>query len=287
MLSSKISFLSIVLFSILLSCNSSDDAKKGNIVARVGDSYLYQEDISKLVKSDMSVYDSTLIVDRYINRWARKEIIFQKAELNLSAEEANFNKLIEEYRDGLITSAYRQKLINQYLDTIITNVEVDSFYKKNKFNFVLNNDMVIFKYVKFPSNISEKKNIVKMIKSDKLEDYSTLEALCYQFSTSFRMGDSTWVPINELKETIPVFNTIKNRELLKKGKFIEIQDSLNLYLARIIDVRKKKDVAPLSYVDERIHNIILNKRKLELIKKIENQLMEDAIKNREFETFGN
>ena len=285
MFSKSLSFFLVVLILILSSCDGSSSKQQGDVVARVGDSYLYEGDIVKLIKSNMSESDSALVVDRYINRWARKKIILRKAELNLSAEEANFNRLIAEYREGLLTSAYRQKLVTQYLDTTVTDTNIEEFYNANKSNFVLNNDLVMVKYVNFPANISDKKNIIKMIKSDNLEDFNKLEALCFQFSNRFGISDSSWIPLNDLKMKMPELKKVKKNQLLKKGSFIEIQDSLHLYLTRILDVRKKKDIAPLSFVDERIRNIILNKRKLELISSTEKQLLEDAIKNREFETF--
>ena len=275
----------LILSSLFLSCNKSGNNKQGDVIARVGESFLYKGDVKRLVKEGMSKSDSTLIIDRYINRWARREIILQKAELNLSAEEANFNRLIEEYRVGLITSAYRQKLVSQYLDTIITSDELNEFYEVNKSNFILNNDLVMLKYVVFPINISEKKSIIKMIKSNKQEDFLKLEALCYQFSSRFSISDSVWMPLNELKMQIPELKKIKNNRLLKKDSFIELQDSLNLYLTLVLNVKRKNDIAPLSFVDERIHNIIMNKRKLELMRTMEDQLMEDAIKNTQFETY--
>lgn len=275
----------LIFTSLLFSCNNSSDDHKGNVVARVGEYYLYEGDIIKLIKGEISKSDSTLIVEAFITRWARKKIILQKAELNLSSEETDFNRLIDEYREGLITSAYRLKLVDQYLDTVVTEAEIEEFYQAKKSNFILNNDLIMLKYVHFPSKISEKKSIVDMIKSDDQEDFDKLEALCYQFSSRFSISDSSWVPLNDLKMKMPELKKIKKNELLKKGNFIEIQDSLNLYLTRILDVRKKKDIAPLSFVDIRIQNIILNKRKLELMNSIEDQLMEDAVKNREFETY--
>ena len=280
-----ISYLLIALVGLLQSCTFNLEEDQGNVVARVSDSYLYESDINRLIKNDMSESDSTLIADRFIDRWARKKIMLQKAELYLSSEEADFNRLIEEYREGLITSAYRQKLVSQYLDTLITVNEVKEFYGTNKANFILNNDLVMLKYANFPENISEKRMIVKMIKSDDLEDFSKLESLCYQFANGFSISDSVWMPLHDLKMKMPQLKKVKKNKLLKKGNFIEIRDSLNLYLTRILDVRKKKEIAPLSFVEERIHNIILNKRKLELMSSMESQLVEDAIKNREFETF--
>jgi hypothetical protein len=46
-----------------------------------------------------------------------------------------------------------------------------------------------------------------------------------------------------------------------------------------------KDIAPLSYIKPSLKLIILNKRKLELIKKLEKDITQDAIKNNEFEIY--
>jgi len=279
------SILALFFVASFVSCDKFDNVEKGNVIARVGDVYLYDSDISKLIKPNMSKADSTLVVDAYINRWAQKKILLKKAELNLSEEEADFNRLIKEYREGLITSAYRQKLVSEYLDTLVTKDELLSFYDQNQSNFILNNDLVMVKYAIFPANISEKRSIEKLMKSDDLESFGKLEALCYQFSDRFSLSDSTWIPISELRMKIPELKNTQKSRLLKKGNFIKIQDSLNLYLTRIIDVRRKKSIAPLSFVDDRIHNIIINKRKLELMDSIEKQLINDAINNREFETY--
>ncbi len=42
---------------------------------------------------------------------------------------------------------------------------------------------------------------------------------------------------------------------------------------------------PLSYIKPTIEQIILNKRKLELIKKLEKDITKDAIKNNDFEIY--
>ena len=237
-----ISIILLVLIVIISSCDSSSGKHQGTVVARVGESYLYEGDIIKLIKNDMSESDSALVVDRYINRWARKKIILHKAELNLSSEEANFNRLIAEYREGLITSAYRQKLVSQYLDTTVTDIDIKEFYDSNKSNFVLNNDLVMVKYVNFPVNISDKRSIIKMIMSDDIEDFNKLEVLCYQFSNRFGISDSSWIPLNDIKMKMPELKKVKKKQLLKKGSFIEIEDPLNLYLTRILDVKKKRDI---------------------------------------------
>ena len=74
-------------------------------------------------------------------------------------------------------------------------------------------------------------------------------------------------------------------QLLKKSNYAQIQDSLGVYLVKIEDVLQPKDVAPLSHVRSTIKEIILNKRKLELIRKLELDITKDAVKNNKYEVY--
>ena len=51
------------------------------------------------------------------------------------------------------------------------------------------------------------------------------------------------------------------------------------------DVRLQNDYAPLDYVSSSIKKIVINKRKLELIKQLENDITNDAIKQNKFQIF--
>jgi len=73
--------------------------------------------------------------------------------------------------------------------------------------------------------------------------------------------------------------------VLKKPNFTKLQDSLGVYLVKIEAVLKTNDLAPLSYVKPTIEQIILNKRKQNLLKKIQKDITIDAIKNKNFEIF--
>ena len=278
-------FTLFVLIYTLISCNINSNLDDENIIARVGDEYLYVSDIDKLLKENMSELDSTRAVNLYINRWAKRKVIFNKALLNLKDEETSFERLIDEYRESLITNAYRQKIVDQYLDTIISKEVILDFYNNNNDMFLLSTDLIIIKYADFPVNISNKAELLKLMKSNSIDDNKNLENFCYTFSTKFGVNDSTWIDLNQLRLNMPELKNISEYSLLKKDNFIEIQDSLNLYLARVLDVRKKHSVAPLPYIDNRVEAIILNKRKLELLRNIESKIFDDAINKREFEKY--
>jgi hypothetical protein len=86
-------------------------------------------------------------------------------------------------------------------------------------------------------------------------------------------------------EDLPMLNTPKNIELLKKTNFLQFEDSIRVYLVQINDLLKRHDQAPQDYVEKTLEQIILNKRKLKLIKQLEIDVRKDAIQNKEFQIY--
>jgi hypothetical protein len=82
-----------------------------------------------------------------------------------------------------------------------------------------------------------------------------------------------------------VVNADNKKELLKISNFIQLKDSLDLYLIQINEVLQQNDYAPLEYVKPTVNQIIINRRKLELIKQFEKDITRDAIKNNQFEIY--
>ena len=67
--------------------------------------------------------------------------------------------------------------------------------------------------------------------------------------------------------------------------YFEYKDSLELYLLYVIDYKNNGEIAPLSHVVTSIKNIILNKNKIEYSKKIDKEIIQDAIKSKKFEIY--
>ena len=84
---------------------------------------------------------------------------------------------------------------------------------------------------------------------------------------------------------IPKFEENPKELLLKKTKFIQKEDSLGVYLVTVKNVLERNDIAPLNYITPTIKQMILHKRKLELIRDIEKTLINDAIQNKYFKEY--
>ena len=277
-------FLTILSLITLSSC---EYFKQDNIripVARVNDSYLYQKDIKNLTFDNTSKEDSTLIVTNFINRWATKQLLIDQSIINLPQEKQDaYNNLVNQYKIDLYTEAYKSSIVAKQLDSIITLKELDSFYKQNKENFKLNDDLLKIRYIHIDANFSNTKELVEKFKRfDSIDKYE-LTNLSIKFK-AFNLNDSIWIKNDVLIGALPVLKH-SNSQVLKKVNFTQLQDSLGVYLVKIEAVLKTNDIAPLSYVKPTIEQIVINKRKQEILKKIEKDITKDAIKNKNFELF--
>ncbi|PQB03948.1 peptidyl-prolyl cis-trans isomerase [Aureitalea marina] len=276
----------ILVIGILFALFSCDYIKQdeGRIpIARVNDSYLYLDEIEDLVFETTSPEDSAVIVGGYINRWATRQLLIDQAMINLSEQQQQqFDELVEDYRSELYTDAYKSMIVSRELDSTISESELNQYYEQNKANFRLNESLIKVRYVHLDPNYSDEEAVRQRLVRFDSADRSELSELSIQFM-SYNFNDSTWFRQEALVETLPVLSD--RLEVLKKSNFTLLQDSIGLYLVKIEDALAPNDPAPMSYVRPTIIQVILNKRKLELIKKLEKDITKDAINSNRFETY--
>ncbi|WP_240484842.1 peptidyl-prolyl cis-trans isomerase [Aequorivita vladivostokensis] len=257
-----------------------------NVVARVNDNFLYEKDIQKLISEDTTPEDSILIVNNYINRWATQQLLIDQARINLSADQLEqYEKLVQEYQNDLLTEAYKNVIVSKQLDSTITEQEYRDYYETNKENFRLKDLLVKLRYVQLPVNYEGLASVREKLGRYNEKDRKSLNSQDYQFISS-NFNDSVWVRKEILLNTLPAIRD-NSEQVLKKSNFTQLQDSLGVYLVKIEDVLNPNDTAPLSYVKPTLKQIILNKRKLELIKKLETDITRDAIETNNFEIYKN
>lgn len=270
---------------LFLSCEFFKKEEPGVPIARVNDMYLYQSDIKNLIPEGTSAEDSANIVNNYINKWATQKLLIANAKINLPIEEQHeFDRLVEQYRSDLYTKAYQEALVNQSLDTSVTADEAIDIYERNKETFKLNEELIKFRYINVNENSVNLNDIKQRFKRFDNQDKHILDSIAIQFK-SYSLNDSIWIRVDQAISKISAIKAENKKELLKKSNFIEIKDSLGLYLMQINDVLLRNETAPIEYVMPTIKQIVMNKRKLEFIKQLEKDITKDAIKNKQFELF--
>jgi len=279
-------FIAILFFIVLFtSCDvftfQEKEDVKSDIIAIVNTEKLFKEDIKSIIPSNVTKQDSIIIVKSFVKDWAVKRLLLDKAKNNSSLEVVNeIDELVKDYKESLLINSYKEQLVKQRLDTLITEEEIDSFYKVNKENFKLNEELVKIRYLHIPENINDKEEILQLFKSDDILDLEELEKqeLSFKFH---QFNDSVWTAVDKVLLKLP----FSKEKLLKKTKFIQKQDSLGLYLVAIKDVLTRNEIAPVSYIKSTIKQMILHRRKIELIREIEKIIVKDAIQNNNFKTY--
>ena len=279
------SLVALYCVVFLISCDLFKIQEKhrsdNEILAIVNTEKFFKKDLTILLPQNINKIDSQLLVKSYIQDWAIKKLLLEKAENNSSLETVNqIDDLVKDYKESLLINNYKEQLVKQKLDTIVTEKELEEYYLLNKENFKLNEELVKIKFLHIDNTINDKKEILKLFKSDDILDLEELEKqeLSFKFH---QFNDSTWTQLDNVLLKLP----FSKEKLLKKTKFIQKQDSIGLYLVAIKDVLELKSIAPLSYVIPTIEQMILHKRKIQLIRDIEKIIIKDAIQNNNFKIY--
>jgi len=274
----------ILLLIVLTSCNTFFKNKTEQVLARVHDDYLYESDIRGIVAAGTPREDSITIVNTFIRNWVRHRLIIYQAEKNLTNEQMDFSKQLETYKNSLIIYTYEHELVRQKLDTLVTEEEIEQYYDANQQNFLLKDNIVQVQYVKLPVATSQVRQFKKLLNSDEPDDHYKLSDLCEKNALDYYLDDQNWLLFRDFLGQIPL-NSYNQEDFLKNHKYVEYQDSLFLYLIRFKDFKIKESVSPLGFERKRIIDIILNKRKMELLNRMEEDIYQSALKNKSFEIF--
>ncbi len=278
--------LAILLLLSILACGRyiKEDVEN-RAIARVGQVYLFESDIANLLPENTNPQDSATLVTNYINNWALKQLLLTKAEINLPEERLQeFEALVTDYRMDLYTRAYREALVLQAEDTLITDAQLLDIYEKEKENFKLREKLIQLRFVELPKQFLNKDEVTERLKRFDEDDLYYLDSIGVQFR-KLNFNDSLWVPLQRVMEEVPPLNYENESRYLKKSQFFELEDSTGVYLTLITDILEPNEIAPLSYIEPTIRQILLNRRKLEYMRKLETELIDEATKENTFEVY--
>ncbi len=278
-------YVLIILSVLTVSCLKFKDQINKEAIARVNNTYLYKDDIQELVPENTSKEDSTNIITNYINTWATRQLFIDQAKRNLTEKELEeFDQLVDNYKSTLYINAYKNAVINKSINMEITEDNIESYYQQNIENFNLNEELVKLRYLHLPPDYNDIVATQRQLNRFKEEDIEELESKKQQ-CIAYSLNDSTWIKLDQILNKIPILKKQDRSKLLRSGKYMQLRDSTGVFMIRIKDVLKRNEQAPLSYIKPVIRQIILNKRKQELVKKIEKDITKDAVENKQFEVY--
>jgi hypothetical protein len=262
---------------MVTSCQYFQSVENPDVVVSLDGRYITTSDLQALLPVDYTTEDSTTIVDRYIRDWLLDVSLMENALDNIPDQrQEQLDQLVDRYKIELYTQEYLQELTKQNLDTAISARNINRYYTEKNEEFILNEDLVKFRYVMVDPLYEEFDEVEKWFKKGDSVSLHKVDSLKLTYK-GFFLNDSIWVKKSKIFENIPLIDPANESNYLIAGKNWKEEDSLGLYLIHFNDILKRGEVAPQQYVEPTIKQILLNRRKLEFIKNLEQDLLEDAV----------
>ena len=276
--------LGIALELVATGCRDYLGQSDRLVVAECYGNKLYPEDLEGVVPPEANKLDSLARVNAFIDTWIRRQLLIHQAEINLTAEQRDFSKQLQDYNNSLLIYAYETQMIEQYLDTVVTDDEIAAYYEENKDNFQLRFTMVKVAYVILEEDCKQKKEFVQLMNDRDTLMLPQLDALASQHAVSSFLDVDHWIRLDDLLMTVPmeIYNT---ESFLKKNRFVSFEKDNLDYLVRFEDYLMAESVSPIEIESDKIRNIILLKRKKDLLSQMNVDLYEKAVKEHVFEIY--
>ncbi len=289
---SATSFLLVIIGTFLSACDlikikgeNGDGGEQRQAAARANNSYLYKDELIGIVAPGTPPDDSAKLVEAYITSWIRKQLLIQEASRKIDINEAEVERKVLDYRFSIIAYEYQNFYVNKNLDTEVANAEIEKYYKDNVDNFILKQNIVQATFIKVPQNAPRTDKIKELIYSNREQEEGELKSYCLSFSAAYHISDSTWMVFDELVKNSPLAEIPNKIQFLKTNPYYETSDNNFLYFLKVENYRISDNVSPLEFVRDDIRNIILNKRKVDLAKKLEDEVYKEAQNDDDFEIY--
>ncbi|MBL6591931.1 MAG: hypothetical protein ISQ41_01510 [Flavobacteriaceae bacterium] len=274
----------ILVLIIFISCDFNLKSENINI-ARVGEKFFSEEDLIDRLPKNLNLKDSTDLVNELIENWALNQLLIKNAEINLSDSEKNkLKKISENYYNDLLVSAYKNKVAAFNSDTMVNENDIYEYYNKNFKNFLLYEDIIKGRYARLNKNNFNLSEIKRRFKRFNQSDLVFFDSISLQL-LNYSLNDSTWVNKDLFFDKIPIINSDEIERIVKKMLYVVKEDSLDVYLVKIEEFKGTNEKAPLDFINSRIKELIKKKKKVDFIKKFDNEILGNAKQENKFEIF--
>lgn len=277
-------WISLIFLSFFSTCQKEKVEDKGEVIVSVYGKKLYKTDLENIVYDGISYNDSVLRAKVYIDKWVRNQLLIRQAENNLKPEQLDFSKRLEEYRNSLVINKYETELINQNLDTEVTEDQIYDYYKNNSGEFRLNRDIVKVASVTLPKDSKRKWVFTKWIRNYDTLMVDTLTYLANKYALEYDFNIKDW---HDFEDVANIYNLkIKdNKSFLSNKKYFVVNDDETYTLVKICEYRLVGDESPCEMETDRIKYIILTNRKKALLENLYKDLHSKAIQDNALEVF--
>lgn len=260
----------------MISCNNNSNSTKTKI-ATFKDQALYLEDLQSQLRPFIGKEDSAQQIQALIGSWFRQQVLLDKAQNMIADSAGQFDKLIDDYKNSLLIYHYENQLSKNEMDTLISDSVLIEYYNKNKKNFELKRNIVKIWYAKFPNPFDKEKSFLPYFKNHSKESELYVKEFCEQYAVNYFVSSKDWLYFDEIRKEIPLDPSYDQSAFIRNNKFRQFEDQEYVYLLKIIDYKVKQSLSPFELVKNEIKQMILNKRRVDLLNSNQRKLVKKAL----------
>lgn len=267
---------SIIIVSLLtVACNNNLDISKNSALVKVGNKILYRNVLDENLPSGLSSEDSIIAAEYYIRSWVNENLLYNVASKNITDKD-NVDHLVEEYRKSLLIYQYEEQLVNEKLTKEIDEQSLYDYFNQNKDKLKLDRSLVKGLFLKVPVSAPQLSEIRIWYRTTTSASRENLEKSSLNNAAVFNYFVDKWVDFDDLMNNFPK-ELLTQDDLTVHKKMIEKQDSDFVYLLNITDYLLPGDNAPYEYAKTTIQEILINQRRIDFLKKTEDDLYQRAL----------
>ncbi|MCO6475380.1 MAG: peptidyl-prolyl cis-trans isomerase [Phaeodactylibacter sp.] len=274
----------MLLLLLLASCSGGGGQEKeqGRLLAKVNNKTLYLTELDGMFPEGTTGGDSLVIIQAYVDRWVREALLLNEAEQNIPSD-LNIDKLVRDYRASLIRHNYEKALVEQNLDSVVTQEQLMAFYEANKGQYQLETPIMRCHFIKVPADEADLDKLRRLWNSD---DEGALEELieyCTAHADTYVLEDSTWYKVEDIAMEMPK-GTLTPDNVSAKQEFSQRDNEYQYYL-RVFEVKNRKDIAPLGYIEDQARKVILRSRREKLLEETIDAMYQRELRRNNIQTY--
>lgn len=270
------------LLFLISACGEPDPNADDPLLAQVHKKTLRLSELEGMFPEDASADDSLLIRQAFIRRWSREAALQYEAERNLPSD-LNIDRLVRDYRSSLVSSHYEEVLISMRLDSSISQEELLAYYESSKGQYLLEKPIVRCLFIRVPYPTPEEETLQQLWNNGKITDTIALENYCERLSEMALLQPDAWYSLDDIAQQLPE-GTLTAANVNSKREFSQ-QDGSNRYYFRLLEMKPRLEIAPLSYVEEQARKVILHGRKAKVIDEAREEIFERELRSKNIEIF--
>ena len=257
-----------------ISCSGGED--KGKLLASVNEAELHEDELrSYLEDIHYDRKDSAEIASEFVDQWVKDEILVQEAKKNKNIDPDKLERKVKTFRNDLYILELEEELINERLDTNISDAEIQKYYDNHQQDFQLNDYLVKVLYLKVPVDAPDLDKISYQYKLRKETDINDIEVYAKIYASNYYYDEDNWIYFDDLLKEIPLYDINKDRFIMKLSK-TRFEENGYYYFLNIIDYKLKNTTSPLSFEKNNIKERIINIRIKDLREEIKNEIISKA-----------